>query len=1569
MSKPVINNRVIYNNLLGRVAQHDIFVNQGVTTGDSPTFNDIFILGDASITGNLYVEGNTTILNTNVLEFEDNVILINRQETGAGVTLNQAGLEVERGTLENYRMVFNESDDTFRVGLISNTQAVATREDNPLLDGVMIWNSTSKRLDSRNTIGIDLTLTSTTNSTSSSTGALKVSGGLGVNADINTSGKFYIRGTNNSNRSVLWTDTSNTFNLTSPAGINITPTTSIRIPYDKPLTMGTDNHKVLVNSTTNNMEIWTENDINFNLGFSKKITVPNGIPITFSTQNEKVYADNSNNMVIAGSQDINLVPGPSKRVFLDFDTPICFGNSNGKIYGTLIEDIYLKAGNNIVLSPVALGNVVIPTDNGIRFGNSGLQRIYANSSNELFVNSTGDIKFAVTSENITITGRTHLNFGNTNQYIWGETTSGTLYISATTIRTSNSSQVNIENTTDSGNSNTGALVVNGGAGIIKNLNVGGNVVIGGDLTVSGVTTTLNTETVLLEDNLLVLNSGPSPLSDGGMLVKRFQTGTSGSTDYAGLFYKQSDNTFVFADTLSDPGKSNVTINGYLSVRMDKLFLVSTTNATGLGTGGNLTIGGGASIGKDLYIGGDIKMQFSNAVVLTNTNGNVCSIRMQPTSGGYLDISSDNSIRFTSVNSGELSFWNSGTEMLNVNTAGNTKLTSTANSSGLGTGGALTISGGMSLAKDVFIGGQTTIYSTVNSTSVTNGAVMMFGGLSIACDTNATYGNGGSLSIAGGVYIEKDLYISGNIYSNNSTNELYSLNLTSTQPATGTSGSLVSRGGITVLNSTNSTSLTDGGSFLTYGGASINRDLLVGGDTQITGKATLGDNLNLTGGASFRTVVNSNTGANLWTYLGQIGTQYNLIANERGIKTCVNLAINGTTPTFSYDLTGDLRVNESAQFYVYKNGVGDSYHLFVLSKPATTVNLQVTVKDASAVFTAAEGFGVAPNGTTSNFNGGTWVLYWTTNGKETTTDYSIGDLRVEGNLKIYDNVPVIGSQDTNTNKVSGRDLGITFQRYQESSDVGSGDVVNDTPTMSITLPSQSTANNRQVIIGPSVNANDNYYLDWWIKSGNQVRKVTGYNGALRVAEIDTPWTIQPVENDVVILFNTQLPSVYWDESDKTFSLSYIGRDSDILLNNGDTSLRVGSFRLTHTTPSTSSTSGVLVSLGGIAISNTTDCLNSSNGGALTIAGGAAVRKKLFVGDRISISANEIVPLPSDSLVINQTTSSISLWNTVGSYSSLLFGGDKIAKQYALVNTNSDNLFSITYASTTGSPAISSKSLVINGDGNVGLKTTQNMNSLLTLKGGNFVTCDTDLQFLGIRGSTETVGSRIILNGNTSERTGDLELYAGATTGSMRIYTGSTQRITVNNLGIVNVLNTNISTNSSTGAFVLSGGIAIRSSVNATSASNGGSFTTEGGVGVKRDLYIGGDFYVDGKIRTIGGVTSPNIVITNTTNCSVISIENSSLVQINDEIIYSVSVIASPVVSSELTEFSFTLPRRTTNFTKLNGVNIQCSGFTGDETTLFNMTGVAVVGTTNCKIKFQSASTGVHYIQVLCRYTEG
>ena len=67
--------------------------------------------GNLTITGDLTVNGTTTTLDTTNLLVEDNVIVINKNETGAGVTAGTAGIEVERGSLTNATWLWDETND------------------------------------------------------------------------------------------------------------------------------------------------------------------------------------------------------------------------------------------------------------------------------------------------------------------------------------------------------------------------------------------------------------------------------------------------------------------------------------------------------------------------------------------------------------------------------------------------------------------------------------------------------------------------------------------------------------------------------------------------------------------------------------------------------------------------------------------------------------------------------------------------------------------------------------------------------------------------------------------------------------------------------------------------------------------------------------------------------------------------------------------------------------------------------------------------------------------------------------------------------------------------------------------------------------------------------------------------------------------------------------------------------------------------------------------------------------------------------------------------------------------
>jgi len=72
-------------------------------------------IGEVRVTGNLIVEGDTLTVSAENLNVNDNVIILNYGETGAGVTLRYAGIQVDRGTETPASIVYDENDDTFNI--------------------------------------------------------------------------------------------------------------------------------------------------------------------------------------------------------------------------------------------------------------------------------------------------------------------------------------------------------------------------------------------------------------------------------------------------------------------------------------------------------------------------------------------------------------------------------------------------------------------------------------------------------------------------------------------------------------------------------------------------------------------------------------------------------------------------------------------------------------------------------------------------------------------------------------------------------------------------------------------------------------------------------------------------------------------------------------------------------------------------------------------------------------------------------------------------------------------------------------------------------------------------------------------------------------------------------------------------------------------------------------------------------------------------------------------------------------------------------------------------------------
>jgi hypothetical protein len=80
-----------------------------ITNKITPSANITLSTNTVFVQGNLVVGGNATAVTKTDLNITDNTITVNSGETGAGVTLNTAGLAVDRGSLANVAILWNET--------------------------------------------------------------------------------------------------------------------------------------------------------------------------------------------------------------------------------------------------------------------------------------------------------------------------------------------------------------------------------------------------------------------------------------------------------------------------------------------------------------------------------------------------------------------------------------------------------------------------------------------------------------------------------------------------------------------------------------------------------------------------------------------------------------------------------------------------------------------------------------------------------------------------------------------------------------------------------------------------------------------------------------------------------------------------------------------------------------------------------------------------------------------------------------------------------------------------------------------------------------------------------------------------------------------------------------------------------------------------------------------------------------------------------------------------------------------------------------------------------------------
>jgi enhancing lycopene biosynthesis protein 2 len=766
--------------------------------------------GNLTLTGNLVVTGNTTVINANNLVVQDPIIELGKGNTSGldtGILMNNP---LTSGNKGNVAVIYDFSTSNLEIG-----HTLSSANNSP----VIMNTSNAIAVNINGTLGV----TSTTASSSKTTGAVTIGGGLGVVGDIHAT---HVNFEDVEADSVTITDDTTSSSATTGAlkvvgGISTQE--NLNVGAVAKVISATD-----ATSKTTGALIVTGG-----LGVAKNIHGKN-VFVEDVVSNSVVILDTTTSssattgaLRVAGgiSTQENLNVGAVAKVISGTD-------ATSKTTGALIVTGGLGVaknihGKNVFVEDVVSNSVVI------------LDTTTSDSA------TTGALKVAGG-----ISTQENLNVGAVAKVISGtdatSKTTGALIVTgglgvAKNIHGKNvfvedvvSNSVVILDNTTSDSATTGALKVVGGISTQENLNVGavakvisatdatskttGALIVTGGL---GVAKNIHGKNVFVEDvvsnSVVILDTTTSDGKTAGALIVAGGVGVSGA-----LFGADANLEDVTADSVTASGMvKGATISGtnvYGTLAGANTAAVTTLTASGMVKGATIsgtnvygTLAGantaavttltatsvtasamvkGATIsGTNVY--GTLAGANTAAVTSLTASGMVKGATISGTNV-YGTLAGANTAAVTTLTASGMvkGATISGTNVYGTLAGSNAAAMTTLNASGVvtladtttstsATTGALKVAGGISTQENLHIGGVAKVHDTTTSSSKTTGSLIVAGGagvsgplfgaaatldgvVTLSDTTTSTSATTGALKVAGGISTQENLNVGGDL---------------------------------------------------------------------------------------------------------------------------------------------------------------------------------------------------------------------------------------------------------------------------------------------------------------------------------------------------------------------------------------------------------------------------------------------------------------------------------------------------------------------------------------------------------------------------------------------------------------------------------------------------------------------------------------------------------------------------------------------------------------------------------------------------------------------------------------